>query len=57
VFPYLGSDDRHRRKIIDSAFKMTEELVSASTGLAKYIVDVTEKSLGESDQKSASSEK
>ncbi len=57
VFPHLGGDDRPRRKIIDSAFKMTEQLVSTSTGLAKNILAVTEKALSESEQKSASPEK
>lgn len=45
VFPRLGGEDGPRRKIIDSAFKMTEQLVSASTRLAHNIVDATEKTL------------
>jgi len=57
VFPRLGGDDGPRRKIIDSAFKMTEQLVSTSTGLAKNILDVTEKALSEGDEKSTSSTK
>jgi len=57
VFPRLGGDDGPRRKIIDSAFKMTEQLVSTSTGLAKNILDVTEKVLSEADEKSTSSTK
>ena len=57
VFPHLGGEDGPRRKIIDSAFKMTEQLVSASTGLAKNILEVTEKGLTASDQESTSSEK
>jgi hypothetical protein len=57
VFPHLGSDDGPRRKIIDSAFKMTEQLVSTSTGLAKNILDATEKALKESERKAASSTK
>jgi hypothetical protein len=57
VFPHLGSDEGPRRKIIDSAFKMTEQLVSTSTGLAKNILDVTAKALSDSDQKSSSAEK
>ncbi len=57
IFPHLGGDEGPRRKIIDSAFKMTEQLVSTSTGLAKNILDVTEKALSESDQKTSSSEK
>ncbi len=57
VFPHLGGDDGPRRKIIDSAFKMTEQLVSTSTGLAKNILDLTEKALSERDEKSTSSTK
>ena len=37
IFPDL-SEDGTRRKIIDSAFKMTEELVAASTNLAEKIM-------------------
>jgi len=37
IFPDL-SEDGPRRKIIDSAFKMTEELVAASTNLAEKIM-------------------
>lgn len=55
VFPHLGTDEGPRRKIIDSAFKMTEQLVSNSTGLAKNVLDVAEKALRESDQKPRSS--
>jgi len=54
VFPHLGGDDGPRRKIIDSAFKMTEQLVKTSTGLAKNILDVTEKALSEREEKSTS---
>ncbi len=36
-FPDL-TEDGPRRKIIDSAFKMTEELVGASTNLAEKIM-------------------
>jgi len=57
VFPDVGGDDRPRRKIIDSAFKMTEQLVGASTRLAQNILDVSEKALADSDRKSASSAK
>ena len=46
VFPHLGGDDGPRRKIIDSAFKMTEQLV-------KNFLDVTGKALTESGRKSA----
>jgi hypothetical protein len=37
IFPDL-SEDGPRTKIIDSAFKMTEELVGASTNLADKIM-------------------
>ena len=47
VFPDLV-EDGPRRKIIDSAFSMVEQLVSASNQLARNIVDVTEKALKES---------
>ena len=57
VFPRLGGDDGPRRKIIDSAFKMTEQLVAASTRMAQNILAVTEKALTESDRKAASSTK
>ncbi len=57
VFPHLGSDEGPRRKIIDSAFKMTEQLVAASTRMAQNILDVTEKALAESRQKAGSSTK
>ena len=52
-----GGDDGPRRKIIDSAFKVTEQLVSTSTGLVKNTLDVTEKALSERDEKSTSSTK
>jgi hypothetical protein len=57
VFPHLGSDEGPRRKIIDSAFKMTEQLVSTSARLAQRILDVAKQEPSESDQKSTSSTK
>jgi len=47
VFPHLGGDDGPRRKIIDTAFKMTEQLV-------QNFLDVTRTALTESGRKSAS---
>jgi hypothetical protein len=44
AFPDLG-DDGPRRKIIDSAFNTTEQLLSASTRLAQNILEATEKAL------------
>jgi hypothetical protein len=46
AFPALG-DDAPRRKIIDSAFRMVEQLVGATNQLATNIVDVTEKAMAE----------
>ena len=57
VFPSSVSDDGPRRKIIDSAFKMTEQLVGAANGLARNILDATEKVLRDSDRASAGSKK
>jgi len=51
VFPHLGSDEGPRRKIIDSAFKMTEQLVSTSTRLAQKILEVTDTEIGGTDEK------
>ncbi len=53
VFPALG-DDAPRRKIIDAAFRMTENLVGASNRLAQNVLDVTEKELSQAERKSAS---
>ena len=53
VFPDMTRDGGPRRKIIDSAFKMTEELVSASNKLAHRFVDVTENMMGDLEKKSA----
>ena len=40
AFPHLGEGGGQRQKIIDSAFKMTEELVGASNQLAHRLVKV-----------------
>ena len=53
VFPDL-SEDGPRRKIIDSAFNMTQQLVGASNQLAQRIVKVTEKALGDESDRSTS---
>jgi hypothetical protein len=57
VVPHLGDDDGPRRKVIDSAFEMTEQLVASSTRLAQNILDMTQRALRESDGKSAPSPK
>ncbi len=45
------------RTIIDSAFKMVEQLVDASNRLAQNIVKVTESALGDLESNAPSSEK
>lgn len=45
AFPDLG-DDGPRRKIIESAFRMTEQLVGASNAFATTIVKTTESTIG-----------
>ena len=46
IFPAL-SEDGPRRKIIDSAFKMTEQLVGTSNQLAQRIVKATSEALAQ----------
>jgi len=47
-------EDGPRRKIIDSAFRMAEQMVNASNKLAHNIVSVTESALGELDKNASS---
>lgn len=47
-------DDGPRRKIIDSAFKMVEQLVGASNNFAQTIVLSTEHALDELDKNASS---
>ncbi|HUY86764.1 MAG TPA: hypothetical protein VMU77_06585 [Acidimicrobiales bacterium] len=56
AFPDLG-EDGPRHKIIDSAFKMAEQMVNASNRLAENILGVTEKALRQSDGSSSSGAK
>ena len=49
VFPDVRATTA-RQQIIDSAFKMTEELVGASTQLAEKIVKASRDALGEADK-------
>ncbi len=46
AFPDIG-DDAPRRKIIESAFRMAEQLVGASNQFATNIVKVTERAVGD----------
>ena len=47
VFPDLTQDEGPRRKIIDSAFKMVENLVGTSNKLAKSVLQVSAKAMDE----------
>ena len=47
AFPDIGDSEGLRRRIIDSAFKMTEQLVGASTDLAEKLVQASRDALGE----------
>jgi len=50
VLPDVRADDGRRQQIIDSAFKMTEELVGVSTQLAEKIVTASREALGEASK-------
>ena len=52
-FPDLR-EDGPRRKIIDSAFKMVEQMVNASNKMAQNVVSVTENALAEFDKEASS---
>ena len=56
VFPEVN-EDGPRRKIIDSAFKMTEQLVGASNQLAQRVVTATGKALDEFQKRAQTSKK
>ena len=47
VFPDVSADNGPRQKIIDSAFKMTEQLVGTSTQLAERVVKASRDALGD----------
>jgi len=47
AFPDVGEDNGPRQRIIDSAFKMTEQLVGTSTHLAERIVKASQDALRE----------
>jgi hypothetical protein len=51
------NEDGPRRKIIDAAFKMTEQVVGASNQLARRIVNVTETALGDLERNAPASKK
>jgi hypothetical protein len=57
VFPDVGSDAGPRRKIIDSAFMMTEQLDGASNKLAQRFVKMSENALGELEKNARTPEK
>jgi len=45
VFPDLTNDEGPRRKIIDSAFKMVENLLGTSNKLADNVIQVSAKAM------------
>ena len=45
VFPDLTRDEGPRRQIIDSAFKMVENLVGTSNKLAETVIQVSSKAM------------
>jgi hypothetical protein len=51
AIPHL-SEDKPRRKAIDSTFEMIERLVTVATGLAKNVVVLTQTESGEPGQRS-----
>jgi len=50
AFPDVTADSGPRQKIIDAAFKMTEQIVGSSTQLAEKIVKVTQDVVTETDK-------
>jgi hypothetical protein len=50
AFPDVG-EDGPRRKIIDAAFRMTEQLVDAGNRVALNIVDLTESALEKAEER------
>jgi len=57
VFPDVRAEDAPRSKIIDSAFRMTEQLVGASNQLAQRVVRASQVAQGGSEGKARASEK
>jgi len=52
VFPDVSADNGPRQKIIDSAFKMTDQLVSTWSDFGKGIAKVSQSGAGEAYKKS-----
>jgi hypothetical protein len=55
AFPDVGGDGAPRQKIIDSAFKMTEQLVGTASDVAKHLAKVTKDALTEAEDAGKSS--
>ena len=53
VFPDMSTDDGPRRKIIDSAFKMVENLVSTSNQFAENVLELSARAIDDSSTASA----
>ena len=52
AFPDVGADDGRRQREIDSAFKMTEQLVSTWSDFGKRIAKVSQSGASEANKKS-----
>lgn len=48
AIPDVGGEDGRRKNVIDSAFKMTEQLVGTWTDMARHLVKVSQDALDES---------
>ena len=55
VFPDMGPNDGPRKKIIDSAFEMTERLVGSWDQFAKSVVKAGQGAMRESEEKKQAS--
>ncbi|MGO9455960.1 MAG: hypothetical protein ACLP62_02780 [Acidimicrobiales bacterium] len=50
AFPDLGEDDGPRKKIIDAAFKMTEELVGTVNDVVRQLMKASQDAVSGSDK-------
>ncbi len=50
AFPDLGADDGPRKKIIDAAFKMTEELVGTANDVVRQLMQASQDAVSGSDR-------
>ncbi len=50
AFPDLGADDGLRKKIIDSAFKMTEQLIGTANDVARQVMKASQDAVSGSEK-------